>query len=91
MSNTKLSRGTYDKGSKYIDFKINGRLFPAWVMKNFKKYKLEEVFKKTGDDPCNVKTDDGVKGDLRKYQLFLSTFLDYKSPYRTQLVFHGLG
>jgi S-DNA-T family DNA segregation ATPase FtsK/SpoIIIE len=30
------------KQNKYIDLKINGRLFPTWVLANFKKYKLPE-------------------------------------------------
>jgi len=87
-----MSRSSYDKASKYIDLKINGRLFPSWVMKNFKRYKLEEVFKRAGEDPCNITTSTGeLKYELRKYQLFISQFLDFRSPYRTILVYHGLG
>lgn len=92
-----MSKFGYDKSGKYIDLKINGRLFPSWVMANFKKYKLDEVFKRVGEDPCNIKEkkegdkDVSLKLELRKYQLFLSSFLDFRSPYREILVFHGLG
>jgi superfamily II DNA or RNA helicase len=74
--------------NKYIDFKVNGRLFPSWVMANFKKYKLPEIFMKEGQDPCEVK--EGKK-QLKIYQVFMSIFLDYKSPYQNALLYHGLG
>ena len=48
-----------DKDSKYkdkfIDLQNNGRLFPSWIMMNFKKYKLPSIIQKPGKDPCNVK------------------------------------
>ncbi len=75
------------KQNKYVDFKTNGRLFPSWVMANFKKYKLPEIFIKEGEDPCNRKT----KQELRIYQQFLAEFLDYKSPYQDILIYHQLG
>ena len=81
-----------DKDSKYkdkfIDLQNNGRLFPSWIMMNFKKYKLPSIIQKPGKDPCNVKN---TKIELRKYQLFLASYLDYRSPYRNILIYHGLG
>jgi len=79
--------------AKYVNLKINGRLFPTWILANFKKYKLEEVMKLTsGADPCNAKTDSGeIMLQLRKYQEFVSQYLDYKSIYHDILLFHGLG
>jgi len=74
----------------YPDLKINGRLFPLWILKNFKKYKLDPILKKEGEDPCNVSTPSGIK-ELRKYQQFVGSYLDYRSPYRDVLVYHGLG
>lgn len=74
----------------YPDLKINGRLFPLWILKNFKKYKLDPIIKKEGEDPCNIQSNSGVK-ELRKYQQFIGSFLDYHSPYRDILVYHGLG
>lgn len=73
---------------KYIDFKIHGRLFPSWVMANFKKFKLPEIITKDDEDPCATKTS---KIELRKYQVFASKFLDYRSPYQDILIYHGLG
>ncbi len=45
---------SYRKHDKYIDFKINGKLFPSWVMANFKKFKLPEIITKDDEDPCNT-------------------------------------
>jgi superfamily II DNA or RNA helicase len=73
---------------KFIDLQKNGRLFPSWIMMNFKKYKLPAILQKKEKDPCNVKK---TKLELRKYQLFLASYLDYRSPYRNILIYHGLG
>ena len=67
----------------------NGKLFPSWVIKNFKKYKIpkdEDVDK--GLDLCNIKNE---KLNLRNYQLFLSKFMDFNSPYNSILLYHGMG
>jgi hypothetical protein len=72
--------------SKYVDLKTNGKLFPSWVMANFKKYKLPDIIKQD-DDPCNRKT----KNELRLYQKIMASFLDYRGPYRDILLYHGLG
>jgi superfamily II DNA or RNA helicase len=74
----------------YPDLKINGRLFPLWILKNFKKYKLDPILKKEGEDPCNILTLSGVK-ELRKYQNFVGSYLDYRSPFKDILIYHGLG
>src|SRR5947207_2461616 len=76
-----------DRQNKYIDFKVNGRLFPSWVLANFPSYKLPEILRKEGEDPCNIKQ----TLELRTYQKFVSKFLDYRSPYRDILLYHGLG
>ena len=78
----------------YPDLKINGRLFPLWIMNNFKKYQIEPIIRKEGEDPCNKKTDLTVEEnivELRKYQAFIGSYLDYKSPYKNILIYHGLG
>lgn len=72
--------------NKYIDLKVNGRLFPSWIIANFKEYKLPELVK-TDEDPCFVKT----KDSLKQYQTFLSKYLDYNSIYKDLLIYHGLG
>jgi len=71
---------------KDIDLLLNGKLFPTWLMANFKKYKLEEIFVGK-EDPCSKELIPG----LRKYQLFVSKFLDYKSNFKDMLIYHGLG
>ena len=71
----------------YPNLKINGRIFPIWILKNFAKYKLPEIILKESDDPCNKDT----KDELRKYQEFVSSFMDYKSPFNDILLYHGLG
>ena len=38
-----------------INLEMNGRLFPLWILKNFKEYELPEIFRKEGEDPCNEK------------------------------------
>jgi len=80
---------TFDKSdkNKSVDLLVNGRLFPIWLMKNFKQYKLDDIFIGS-DDPCGKTT---TKKEFRKYQLFLSKFLDYRSNYRDALIYHGLG
>ena len=79
-----------DNKTNFIDLKINGRLFPIWVLANFKKYKLPPIEKPSGNDPCNY-TQEGQTLELRSYQKFLSSFLDYRSPFRDILIYHGLG
>jgi superfamily II DNA or RNA helicase len=74
----------------YIDFKVNGRLFPLWILYNFKKYNLKPIVKIPGQDPCKTSDKDEVL-ELRSYQKFIGAYLDYRSPYRDILLYHGLG
>jgi len=79
---------SYQKNrDKYIDLKLNGRLFPTWIMANFSKYKLPDIITDESYDACAIMG----KDKLREYQLFISKFLDYNSPYRDILIYHGLG
>ena len=75
------------KNEKYINLKVNGRLFPTWVLSNFNRFKLPEIFI-DDTDPCNDKK---IGTEIRKYQEFVSNYLDYNSPYRDILLYHGLG
>jgi superfamily II DNA or RNA helicase len=79
--------GYRKRESKYVNLKTNGKLFPSWILKNFSRYKLPEIFL-DGSDPCNQTR---TKAELRKYQEFLGKYLDYNSPYRDILIYHGLG
>ena len=76
--------------SLYPDLKVNGRLFPLWVLQNFKKYKLDPILKKEGEDPCNILSPSGTK-ELRKYQKFIGSYLDFRSPFKEILLYHGIG
>jgi len=86
-----MSKNNIDDDNKqlnvYPNFKLNGRIFPIWMLKNFSKYKLPEIIRKDDEDPCQIKT----KLGLKKYQEFISSYLDYKSPYHDILLYHGLG
>jgi hypothetical protein len=77
----------YKEKNVYPNLKINGRIFPIWILKNFAKYKLPEIIRKDDEDPCQIKT----KLELRKYQEFIGAYLDYRSPYHDILLYHGLG
>ena len=76
--------------NNYIDFKVNGRLFPLWVLQNLKKYKLKPIIKVAGEDPCKKSSNDEVL-EIRQYQQFTGAYLDYRSPYKNILLYHGLG
>ena len=75
--------------SKIINLEVNGRIFPSWVLKNFKKFTLPEIFTKDGEDPCN----DNLQSEqtLTMYQRFIGQFLNYRSPFSDLLIFHGVG
>ena len=74
-------------GPTNMNLEINGRLFPSWLLLNFKDYELPEILRKEGDDPCNEMY---VK-ELTTYQKFLGQYLNYRYPFKDALVFHGLG
>ena len=82
----KIMKGGYSRNN-YVNLKINGKLFPSWIIANFNRFKLPEILI-DGSDPCNTKK---MSGELRKYQEFLGKYLDYNSPYRDILIYHGLG
>ena len=73
---------------EFVNLQLNGRIFPSWILQNFKKYHLDEIKRELGSDPCAVPQEE-LK--LRQYQEFVAKFLDYRSPYRSILLYHGLG
>jgi len=83
--------------NKFIDLKTNGRLFPTWMLANYKKYKLPEIINNDGADPCNQNISDKkeqnvlIKRNFKDHQLFISKYLDYRSPNKDMLLYHGLG
>jgi superfamily II DNA or RNA helicase len=81
-----------EKQSNEVELLKNGRLFPIWVLHNFKQYKLPEIFQ-TGEDACapNITSNKEIEQKFRTYQLFVSKFLNYRSSYKDILIYHGLG
>lgn len=71
-----------------INLEQNGRILPSWIMKNFKKYVIPEIQRKPGDDPCNEQLDENK---LTTYQEFVGQYLNYRSPFKDLLVYHGVG
>ncbi len=86
------------KQANYIDLKINGRLFPSFIMANFKKYEVEDFLDMIeGGDPCNPTKDkkdtnqEPLKLALRNYQEFVGRYLDFRSPYKNILLYWEVG
>lgn len=75
------------KTDQYVNLTTSGRIFPFWVLKNFKEYKLPPIIRKDNEDPCNVE----IKLELRKYQQFIGKYLDPSGPYTSILLYHSLG
>jgi len=77
-----------NKNINYIKLENNGRLFPNWIMANFKKYILPPVEIK--NDSCETSVDK-INTDLTLYQEFISSYLNYQSPFKDILLYHGVG
>ena len=77
----------YGGANEYVDLRMNGRLFPFWILKNFKQYKLPPIIRKDNEDPCNI----NEKLEIRKYQEFIGKYIGPTSPYNEILLYHGLG
>jgi len=67
-----------------------GRLFPIWVMNKFKEFILDPIEVDPDVDPCHSKKE-GRKQEVRVFQRFVASYLDYNSPFRNLLVYHGVG
>ena len=68
-----------------------GVLYPSWVPYNYKKYKVKKTPFNPNVDMCqNVKKTSGVV-KARPYQEFLQKYMRFESPYKTILIYHGLG
>jgi len=70
-----------------INLEHNGVIFPNWVMSNFKQFILPEIKYKPGEDPCNeIKIE-----EVTLYQRFVGQYLNYQSPFKDMLIYHGVG
>jgi len=65
-------------------FKVNGRIFPLWLLKNFNEYVLPEIINEEGVDPCKKEQKQG----LREFQIFTAKYLNY---YNDLLLYVGPG
>lgn len=78
------------RDEKYVQLRdLRGKLFPAWVLLNFRKYRIPEIFRDDAKDPCE--RTQKTKDKLEKYQAFIGKFLDFRSIYRDILIYHGVG
>lgn len=73
----------------YPNLLYNGKIFPSWIVYKFKDFLLEGSEIDTTNDICNITSHN--KLELRKYQLFISKYMDYNSPYSGILLYHGTG
>ena len=65
----------------------NGKLFYLWVMKNFKDSFLPKIDIDTTLDKC----DKTITNELTIYQKFISNYLNYNTPFKDILLYHGVG
>lgn len=72
--------------NEYVNLQINGRLFPTWILHNFKEYQLDPIVL-DGKDPCKIDR----KLELTKYQKFIGAYLGPTSQYTSVLLYYGLG
>jgi superfamily II DNA or RNA helicase len=72
---------------KTINLLSNGRLFPTYIMKNFKNFILPKNEENT-EDPCQLSSD---KTEIQKYQSFISKYMDYASNNNSLLMYHDVG
>ena len=54
IENNNTTEQHYKKSDNVV-LEENGRIFPSWIMQNFKKFLLPEIIRKEGEDPCNEK------------------------------------
>ena len=71
-----------------IKLENNGRLFPSWIMSNFKKYILPTV--DITVDSC-AELDKTQSNNLTLYQEFIGSYLNYQSAFKDILIYHGVG
>jgi len=80
-----------DIKQRKINLKINGRLFPSFIDKNYKKYIIpaDEIVKDV--DPCNRVENKKEKQELKKYQEFVGKYMDFENNNQSILLYHATG
>lgn len=68
-----------------------GILYPSWVTYNYKKYKIDNVPHDPNKDMCKI--DKKSEGNMtsRTYQQFLQKYMRAENPFKSILIYHGLG
>jgi len=82
-----MDNSDIDAVNQFVNFEVNGRIFPHWIMKNFAKYQLPKIIYDPSVDPCDIKH----KKELYLYQEFVGKYIGPKTPYNSILLYHGLG
>ena len=77
------------KKNQSIKLENNGRLFPLWIMNNFKKYILPPII--NSQDLCEENSNKELGNNLTLYQEFIAQYLNYESFYKDILIYHGVG
>lgn len=73
--------------NNYIDLQLDGKLFPSFILKNFKEFQI--TINKDEEVSCDNKGSKEQK--LREYQAIIGKYMDYNSPYRDILLYHNVG
>ena len=76
-----------DTYNKKMNLKTNGRLFPTYIVKNYKNFVIPKN-KELDDDPCVALKD---KNDNHQYNKFIATYMGYQSNNNSLLVYHDVG
>ena len=77
--------------TRYQPLLQNSKLFPSWIVHNFKKYKIPKTSDIEKDIDGCIQQNKDEKSNLRNYQIFLSKFMDYNSPFNSILLYYGTG
>jgi hypothetical protein len=72
---------------KKINLLSNGRLFPTYIMKNYKNFILPKNEEMIGD-PCELSIE---RTEIPRYQSFISKYMDYASNNNSLLMYHDVG
>ena len=57
----------------------------------FSKYQLPKIIIEKDKDPCQAIMSQGKYLEFRRHQQFLADYMQFKGPFRTILLYHGLG
>ena len=77
---------------KYILPNSNtGVIYPSWVPYTYKKYKVNKIKHDPNVDLCKVVKKTTGELTARPYQEFIQKYMRFESPFKSILLYHGLG